>query len=95
MGGGGSAGPQQQQIALAAAGATALVAAGAVLAYTKTGKPHANAKAIVSETHHSIVVFVQGGDGAPLGKTIRYPRRGPVSDLICTISALLNLATPR
>lgn len=86
-------GTHAKQIAVTAG---ALATTGAVfLAYQHLGTKAAGSSRKRRATHISCVVFVDGGDAAAVGRTIRQPLYAPVSDLIAAAGAILNLTSPR
>ncbi|GBF88357.1 hypothetical protein Rsub_01069 [Raphidocelis subcapitata] len=87
-------GGDAKQIA-AVAGVTLAAAGAVVLAYHHVGPKARSARRAARATHISCVVFVDDGDAAAVGRTIRHPRYAPVSDLIAAAGAMLNLTSPR
>ncbi|KIZ02855.1 hypothetical protein MNEG_5099 [Monoraphidium neglectum] len=84
-----------REITVAVAGAA--TAALAVVAYkhlTSYDVTESDAGA-PAQAYLQLLVFVDSPGNAPKGKVLRWPRRGPVSDLIAAVGALLGLETPR
>jgi hypothetical protein len=48
---------------------------------------------LANKTHLSLVVFLDDGKASSQGRTIRWPRRAAVSELLATVGCLFQLDT--
>jgi hypothetical protein len=83
----------EAKITTLAAGAAAATAA-AVVAYKLASANGGAAADAASAAYFSLVVFPDANGSPAKGKTLRWPRHGPVGDLIATVSALLVVESP-
>ena len=85
-----------------AAGAGIAVAGAAAVAYKLSASTNGSSSSKMASSnpswntpYFSCVVFLDASGGiAPHGKTLRWPRHGPICDMLAAVTALLEIEGP-